>query len=132
MTISYTIQANATTGNGSSAIARTGSSREKIRHHRVERFRKINIAPGDRRRHTLHNKAALNTRMRDFEGSIKEPSQAIEETGHYTYPRHLRSLELIEEMTATEMLEFHGKFKRFILRFPIAIILQGGGIGEAT
>lgn len=82
---------------------------------------------------TLHNEGSIEYRDAGYRTAAQEPSRTIEETEHYTYLAIAAPyLELIEEMTATEMLEFHGKFKRFIPSVSIAGILQVVGLEKAA
>ncbi|HMU71519.1 MAG TPA: ATP-binding cassette domain-containing protein, partial [Ferruginibacter sp.] len=82
---------------------------------------------------TLHNEGTIEYRDAGYPIQDQRPSGIIEETEHYTYLAIAAPyLELIEEMTATEMLEFHGKFKRFIPSVSIAGILQVVGLEKAA
>ncbi len=82
---------------------------------------------------TLHNEGTSEYRDAGYPIQDQRPSGIIEETEHYTYLAIAAPyLELIEEMTATEMLEFHGKFKRFIPSVSIAGILQVVGLEKAA
>jgi ABC-type multidrug transport system ATPase subunit len=69
------------------------------------------------------------------EGSIqfKSNHQIIEAEKHYQYIAFASPyLDLIEEMTATEMLDFHLKFKPLIADKSIAQILQMVGLQNAS
>ncbi|MBL0181328.1 MAG: ABC transporter ATP-binding protein [Chitinophagaceae bacterium] len=73
---------------------------------------------------TLHNEGTIEYR---------DGQQATEEGRHYTYLSIAAPyLELIEEMTAKEMLEFHSKFKPLGSSLDIAGILKIVGLEKAT
>ncbi len=69
---------------------------------------------------TLHNEGTVE---------YKDGQQATNNEQHYTFISIAAPyLELIEEMTATEMLEFHSKFKPFLPAQSIADILKTVGL----
>ena len=73
---------------------------------------------------TLHNEGTIE---------FKDEQRTTDNEQHYTYLSIAAPyLELIEEMTALEMLEFHSKFKPFITTVSIADILQIVGLENAA
>ena len=72
----------------------------------------------------LHNEGNVQYSISSTQCSVEEHYQHISIAAPY--------LELIEEMTATEMLEFHSKFKPFIPDISIPGILQIVGLENAA
>jgi ABC-type multidrug transport system ATPase subunit len=72
----------------------------------------------------LHNEGNVQYTMSNTQFSTEEHYRHISIATPY--------LELVEEMTATEMLEFHSKFKPFISSVSIADILKIVGLENAA